>query len=68
MKSKNKKRDSELYTYTEFREKFFPQIEKRGNGDDYLTRESFLDFLKKISRPINRPIVPNQRVKETKET
>lgn len=68
IKQKDRKIENELYTYSEVREKFFPNIKRDFIDEDYLTRESFLDLLKQANHPANHSEDPSKCMKETKKT
>jgi len=46
MKQKKRKPSEELYTFAEFKKKFFPNVKIESVEDN--NKESFLDILKKI--------------------
>jgi hypothetical protein len=52
MKQNNKNVNQELYTYTEFRETFFPNLKLDDDIENHFTRESLLEFLKTTTPPI----------------
>ena len=50
MKQQRKRKSSEeLYTFSEFKKKFFPNVKVETTDEN--NRESFLDILKKIKSP-----------------
>jgi hypothetical protein len=52
MKQKKGNFDHELFTYTEYKEKLFPSLKRDENIEEYLSQDSFLDFLKKVTHPV----------------
>ena len=63
---KVRNQNKDLYTYTEFKEKFFPGADiDLVNDDSSITKEVFLEVLKKISRPVGAKKLNEKEKKET---
>ncbi len=61
MKEKGQKKTEQYYTYTEFKEKFFPNL----NLDEYnnqFSKETFLDVLRKVNKPTKQSTGKTQPV------
>ncbi len=67
VKTSNDQQDKKLYTYTEFRETFFPNLKGLDDEQDFLTRESFLEFLNKANHSMGATTDSTQTAKGKKE-